>query len=56
MNELTKAFNDLNENQSKLENDFLLKNGDTIPIRKDTASDIKQTYSDYFFQKMRNNI
>ena len=39
-----------------LENDFLLKNGDTIPIRKDTASDIKQTYSDYFFQKMRNNI
>ena len=25
MNELTKAFNDLNENQSKLENDFLLK-------------------------------
>ena len=25
MNELTKAFNVLNENQSKLENDFLLK-------------------------------
>ena len=39
-----------------LENDFLLKSSDKIPIRKDASSDIKQTYSDYFFEKMRNDI
>jgi DNA-binding LytR/AlgR family response regulator len=39
-----------------LENDFLLKNGDKIPIRREAYSDIKQIYSDYFFEKMRNDI
>lgn len=39
-----------------LETDFLLKNGNKIPIRKEDSSDIKQTYSDYFFEKMRNDI
>lgn len=39
-----------------LENDFLLKNGYKIPIRKEASSDIKQTYSDYFFEKMRNDL
>lgn len=34
-------------------NDFLLKNGDKIPIRKDNASAIKQIYSDYFFEMIR---
>lgn len=37
-------------------NDFLLKNGDKIPIRKEASSDIKQAYSDYFFDKIRNDI
>ena len=36
-----------------LENDFLLKNGDKIPIRKDETSRIRQTYSDYFFEQIR---
>lgn len=35
-------------------NDFLLKNGDKIPIRKNDTSAIKQIYSDYFFEQMRN--
>ena len=39
-----------------LETDFLLKDGKKIPIRKEDSSDIKQTYSDYFFEKMRNDI
>lgn len=39
-----------------LENDFLLKNGDKIPITKESYSDIKQAYSDYFFEKIRNDI
>lgn len=34
-------------------NDFLLKNGDKIPIRKEDASAIKQIYSDYFFEHIR---
>ena len=36
-----------------LDNDFLLKNGDKIPIRKEEASTTKQIYSDYFFEQMR---
>lgn len=36
-----------------LENDFLLKNGDKIPIRKNEASALKQIYSDYFFEQIR---
>lgn len=36
-----------------LDNDFLLKNGDKVPIRKEEASNIKQAYSDYFFEQMR---
>ncbi len=39
-----------------LETDFLLKNSDKIPIRKESSSDIKQTYSDYFFEKIRSDI
>lgn len=36
-----------------LDTDFRLKNGDTVPIRKEEAYSIKQTYSDYFFEQMR---
>lgn len=39
-----------------LQNDLLLKNGDKIPISKEAYSDIKQTYSDYFFEKIRNDV
>ena len=38
---------------SMLEIDFLLKNGDKVPIRKDKASIIKQIYSDYCFEQIK---
>ncbi len=39
-----------------LKNDFLMRNGDKISISKEAYSDTKQAYSDYFFEKIRNNI
>lgn len=56
MNELTKAFNDLNENQSKLENDFLLKTKEIKKSKIDLLRKIllngeikltKKDFSDY---------
>ncbi|AZV56368.1 LytTR family DNA-binding domain-containing protein [Clostridium sp. AWRP] len=38
---------------SMLEIDFLLKNGDKVPIRKDRANIIKQIYSDYCFEQIK---
>ena len=56
MNELTKAFNVLNENQSKLENDFLLKTEEIKKLKINLLSKIllngeikltKKDFSDY---------
>lgn len=39
-----------------LSNDFLLKNGEKIPITKNDKLNLKQTYLDFVFHQMRTNI
>ena len=39
-----------------LSNDFLLKNGEKIPITKNDKLNLKQTYLDFVFNQMRTNI
>ena len=39
-----------------LSNDFILKNGEKIPITKNDKLNLKQTYLDFVFHQMRTNI
>lgn len=41
---------------SLYDNDFLLKNGERIPITREKRSEIRQFYADYAFQKLNGDV